>query len=420
LSHALTVLQDAGDTSKALTDELGKAIQSGDIEAQRQLVGMIFDSPAVRLCTSISANMKIKPAKRQSLERCFDVASDLSFSAPLPEIVPVFPKQKSFGKVRMIHDPRLLVRTAQQLVLQVMGKFLKPRPFQYTQCGVPAAIAQVKKLMPAGYVHAAHLDIQNCYLSFTPEKLVLELPLREDVVEHAVIGRHLKVRMSTETRYGKPSLKLPTSNFLHLARQGIPQGACCSPIIGMYIMACLPWHIHDGIVLVNFADDFLLLAMSAQQLEQAIGELHTAVTGLPGGHFKLKEISSGPIAKGLEFLGHHLRLTGGKLVTRPSTSNLESIAEELARLDDKLGKHHFPINEKPAPDGLLLLADMISKLTGWASAFRECDNMDRYLASYMVSIDQWIELLHVDMEQVKAAIDPSMAYVPSDYAFGHN
>ena len=56
--------------------------------------------------------------------------------------------------------------------------------------------------MNEGKVHVARLDIKEFYPSFVVEKLVTELPLPKEVVEHVVVGRHFEVVMDQEFHEG--------------------------------------------------------------------------------------------------------------------------------------------------------------------------------------------------------------------------
>ena len=154
------------------------------------------------LCSAITANKKLPAEKRATLEQCLNVPCLLDFDSRLSEPVPVYPKAKKGGGVRMIHKPGLLHRTGQDIVLRIMGAHFAPRPFQYTHRGVQTAIATSKASLNAGLTYAARLDIKDYFVSFDPKKLASELPLRNELVEHVVLGRHLKVVMDQGRTHG--------------------------------------------------------------------------------------------------------------------------------------------------------------------------------------------------------------------------
>lgn len=423
LAEAGALIQHARGTTRKMREQLRISIKLGNTGDEEHAKALLLSSQESLLIAAIRGNGKLKPKHRQSLERCLSVPDELTFDAPLNEPVPVRPEPKKWGGVRMLHNHRLYHRTGQHMILKVMGEYFQPRPFQYTMRGVPAAIAEAKKLVNAGYVFAARLDIKDFFPSFDPDQLRLELPLPKGVVEHGVVGRHMKVTMDQETRTGHSCPdSLPLTYLLLLARLGIPLGSACSPIIGAYCLSRLSWVQIDGVAIINYADDFLLLALSQKQLEKAIGELTGAVAIHPGGHFELKLKQVKNVTKGFEFLGHHLRMKGGELMVTPTEANLQDLWTRLNHLDTKAGKAAYPagphstVNKKAA---LALLAEMLTLVEGWTGAFRECDDPTRYQAHAMIILEQWLEQLGVSIGQVKAAQDPSMAYRPSGYPFGH-
>jgi hypothetical protein len=420
LGEALAMVKEARTSTHKLVKAHAKAVKSGNEPLQQELLEKLIYAPEPILASAIAANKKLKPSKRQTLDRCLAMPSLLDFSEPLSETVPVRAQPKKSGGVRMLHNPGLMHRTSQQLVLRVMGMRYRPRAFQFTHIGVQAAIAKMKKAIMSEHVHIARLDIKDFYVSFDPVELAPELPLPKEVVEHAVTGRHMKVVLdqSVKQKLHAP-LSLPThEHLLQVARLGIPQGSSCSPIIGMFCMSRLAWSSWKGVVLVNYADDFCLLAKSPKLLDKAIAELTDAVANLPGGHFQLKLLQVGHIDKGVEFLGHCLRRVDGDLITSASTSNVQGLYKKLNDLDMAIGKAAYPPGKFNPTAGWRFLAEMIVFTNGWKAAFSECDDLDRYLPAYSEAIAKWTGTLGVKPEQLITKYDESMLYEPDVYTLG--
>src|SRR3546814_10287185 len=95
----------------------------------------------------------------------------------------------------------------------------------------------------------------------------------------------MKVRMQENHGWGfNTSYPLPSIlSLLCAARLGIPQGSACSPIVSDYCMSRIPWSPSSGIALVNYADDFFLLATSIPLLAAGGDMLIDAVSEIPGG-----------------------------------------------------------------------------------------------------------------------------------------
>ena len=368
--------------------------------------------------SAIRANQKLPAKKRRPLEDCITVAHSLDLSKPLKEPVNVWLKNKPKG-YRIIHDHGLKHRTAQDLVKRVMDVVFVPRPFQFTHLGVQAAIKQTKALISAGYVHAAHLDIKNFYGSFELEKLLNELPLPKEVVEHAVAGRHMETTWDPERMKGKtlsPSLSSHTVLQLE-ARLGIPQGSACSSIIDAYCMARLQWFPIADVVLLNYADDFLLLATSVAAREKAIDGLTEAVGNLPGGNFKLVVKEKSAAASGVTFLGHLLQTVGGKLTTWPR-EGYNGPYRPLGKLDNRLGKCAFQpgalsgaLGKFNKPEALLFLARYQAVVDGWRAAFSECDQVDRILENAYLNVTGWLGKIGATPADLNKAITPDMEYI---------
>lgn len=342
LADAKKLISKSRFATNSWATVLRKSIKSGDDVDQAEARQWLMTSPEALLTSAIAANRKLRTAKRQTLERCLAVPQLLDFSGPLKEVVPVRPKAKKSGGCRMLHNHRLFHRTAQNAVVRVVGPYFTPRPFQYTQKGVHAAIRRGKTAIKTGHVCIARLDIKDFFPNFSAEALITELPLPWEVVEHVVVGRHMAVVMDQEKKHGQNGpLLLPHAHqaLLLLARLGIPLGSGCSPIVGMFCVSRLVWLAMPGVILLNYADDFLLLALSPKILDEAIGKLTGAVADLPGGHFDLQLKVTGNVSKGFDFLGHHLSVVDGTLETRPSQANLEELYRKLNALEQKVCKH---------------------------------------------------------------------------------
>ena len=89
-----------------------------------------------------------------------------------------------------------------------------------------------------------------------------------------------------------------------------------------------------------------------------------------------------------------------------------------------MGKMTFPVglatqSKVKKKAALALLAEMLALVQGWAAAFRECDDPSRCWGHAMINLEQSLVQLGTSWKHVKEAQNPSMAYHPSDYAFGH-
>ncbi len=421
VSEAKAKLEIARAATKARAGELLKSIKAADAVAVKELSDMLLNGEDARLVSAFAANKKLKPDHRQTLERCLSVPSLLKFEHPLSELVPVHPKAKKSGGVRAIHNHGLLHRTAQDMVKRVMGAHYKPRYFQFSERGVHTAVKNVKAALGAGHVYVARLDIADFYPNFELEKLVSRLPLPKEVVENAVVGRHMKVVLDPEFMKGGqavPSLPHTIDDLLLRACLGIPQGSACSPIVGSHRVSNLMWLHRDGVTLVNYADDFLLLSLSAKLLDEAVGGLTNVVAYLPGGHFDLKLKAEGEAASGFEFLGHHFQIDDGKLTTSPTEGNRQAVLAKLVRLDDEFNKLVgllCVVKVYNKHKAFKVLAQIMAVGYGWLSAFSECDEPLSEMVMLSEMLKDGCAKLGVTPAEIENAIDPYMEWYPTEY-----
>src|SRR4051794_12372983 len=64
---------------------LETSIKAGDAAGAERARTMLVTNPASILSSAVAANKKLKPGRRQSLERCLDIPVDLDFTLPFPE-----------------------------------------------------------------------------------------------------------------------------------------------------------------------------------------------------------------------------------------------------------------------------------------------------------------------------------------------
>jgi hypothetical protein len=287
--------------------------------------------------------------------------------------------------------------------------------------GVHKAVADVKKRVDAGYVYAARFDIKDFFGSFQLEKLAPELPLPHEVVEHAVIGRHLEAYVDQSKSKGHASpLHTPHyDDLITLARRGIPPGSACSPIIAEFMISRLAWKPSKQVVIVNYCDDWLILAAQPEHRDAAVGALTDAVANLPGGQFELLPINQGSAPEGFGFLGHHFQLVNGLVRTTVAAQAVLSLNANLTKLDQTFSDLIYHPKNKNKPnkkkEALNLLAEMSVLLKGWGAAFRQADDVERHTDWCEILVAKDVADLGFSPDHVAAAIDDSMRYHPSDY-----
>lgn len=216
----------------------------------------------------------------------------------------------------------------------------------------------------------------NFYGSFEEDRLLNEFTLPEAVelpkavVKHAVFSRRYEAEWKKGGLNKVPHSLLPNLN--QEAHSGLSTGSGCSPIIAMITVSNLAWSTMADVDMVNFFDNFLVLASSGALLGKAISKLSAAIEQLPGGHFTPREVFRTHAADGFDFLGHCLYLDGNLVRISPTEGNFHDFCSECDRLDTKLGNYLFRPSCRDIPRGIGIAVDQLQYIVGFLSAFKEC------------------------------------------------
>ena len=391
----LPSINDAVTAARLLMKEKRALIEVvmrvGAPEALPDLTALFLSNEKVILCAAVAAAKRMRWSKRPNLEHCVALAKSLKIDQPLNEISLVTGRPKKAGQFRATHDFSIRHRTAQQMVKWVMALHFKPRPWQYTMVGVPRTIKAAKANLGVGHLYYATLDIENFFGSFYQKELLNGLPLPKEWVDHVVVGRHIAVEVAK--RQDAVPIGLSPHELLHMARQGLPLGSSCSPIVAAYCTAKLLWE--ADVVLINYADNFLLLASNPQALDQGIMALTNAVANLPGGSFNLKLIDQGHASHAFDFLGHRLRVENSEVRVSPTLANEQAIIGKLNDLDTKFG------SSKNKAARQQLLVRMMEMMAGWFEVFGECDEIGQWKQYFQATLEENAKAMAIKVADLK-------------------
>jgi hypothetical protein len=176
------------------------------------------------------------------------------------------------------------------------------------------------------------------------------------------------------------------------------------------------------VALVNYVDDFLLLAKSAEALADAVDALVAAVEQLPGGNFALTLKDKCLAKQGFTFLGHAIQQFDGCLSVWASALAQESLWREVARLDERLGAIVYPPGAPSANFDKTAAVAELAKLTavvrGWSEAFKECNAVASLVQPIWSRHAEWKEAIGVTDAEIAKASDHGMNFQVDPYAFG--
>jgi hypothetical protein len=115
---------------------------------------------------------------------------------------------------------------------------------------------------------------------------------------------------------------------------GLPQGASTSSLAAEMIIAdvlavaTLP----NGVIVVGFADDLVILARNERDAEEAYQSLRAVARRHQAGALDLRLVQRARIAKGLSFLGYGIKRRKGAITATPILARLYTLMNKLRRM----------------------------------------------------------------------------------------
>lgn len=229
-------------------------------------------------------------------------------------------------------------RTRQAVITNMLKARAHNRPEQtLLSGGRNVAVKRIRKFYREGFTHVAKMDVSSCYNSFVdPEYVAKTLSIPEQVVRSTMMGLSLdnsRLRIHRDTvkdilcfggehsssiwgRHNNQSQNNRPPNprdifqgFFgddwEIARQGLMQGAKCSGHATEILLAPVCQACTDSGLgqVINYADDFLLMARSQNELLRLTAILALACRRHPAGALRVTRTLS-PQREPFEFLGY--------------------------------------------------------------------------------------------------------------------
>ncbi|AYG59685.1 hypothetical protein [Rhizobium jaguaris] len=320
-------------------------------------------------------------------EAFYAAAAALSLIRPGTEQIHIKAvNKKRYPDFRPIHafGP---AETARQLLFGWCAQpFMPVEPNQYAtrNGGRPAAIKRMLELVEnETFRFVATLDIKDFYPNVCRDWLKANLPVGVRVSANVVLAENSHTR-SRLSGYGLASAFhcLSSCSLTYASRQGLLQGAASSSIVADAIVAQVLGTLHPtkaiaDVELVNYADNFALLARTRRELEAAIQSLSAAFGQHPAGDMRLTCDGIKRLSDGFVFLGYQIKRVRGKVEAVPTGKNVEKFARKFDRLaarqvvgEDAGGK------------------EMLRAVKAWRAAFREWQAGDFWILARLRAYDR--------------------------------
>lgn len=229
--------------------------------------------------------------------------------------------------------------------------------------GAQQAVARVEALLDAGYHWVVDADLKGYFDSIPQPRLMARI--EEKISDGRVLGlieAFLKQGVMESGKGWQPT------------ERGTPQGAVLSPLLAnLYLDPLDHEMVREGIEMIRYADDFILLCRTKAEAEAALERVREWVrsAGLTLHPEKTRLVDASQRG-GFEFLGWHFE-RGYRWPREKSVARLkESLREQTPRNSGQ------SLNE--------IVAGINRRLRGWAGYFRGgvVDQHER--------VDQWLRM----------------------------
>lgn len=399
----------ANSLRKAIGSAAGKG--SGNLKAAQHAY---FTSHSVKVAAAYTYYSHRFPAQKPAPSRVFLAANAFKWGYQIQETVAVLLVPKGAGGHRLVCDFGPAWRSAAYGLKPILEMHLRTvaKPFQHFFEGYKSAIREAKTRISAGFEYACHLDIKDFYPSIRISALGPVLPLPMGVAGHVCALNDAHV----VTRGGPPSNWV--DSLSEQARLSLPQGLPIAPLIAEIVIANLVWKNAPGIVMINFADNFLILGKSEARVDKAAKALRAKLEALAGGPFVLKPAAVVHLSEGCEFLGHDLQLLPDGLLTRPSFMAQEECSQTLQEYENSIDSLFSPQKDLlgDKQEVLAVAGKMRAYLSSWLAAFSECDGIDEFIVAFESMLSACLGAYDIGDVELAAHYDKNAEFEWHEYA----
>jgi RNA-directed DNA polymerase len=275
-------------------------------------------------------------------------------------------------EMRPLGIPTVRDRVVQAAVLQVIEPLFESR-FSDTSYGfrlkrgAKDALRLVDTRLKDGCVHVVDADIE-AFFDTIPHEPLLEL------VKIRVHDERVIRLIRTFLKAGVMGDEAP----LYLPEEGTPQGGVISPLLAnIYLDPLDQVMVEQGLEMVRYADDFVILCYSRNEAEAALDMVKEwiAAAGLTLHPTKTKIVDVSLPGDSFEFLGYHFEQDRRS----PRKKSIEKLMESVSA---KTTRHRRGRLDE-------IIQDINQVLKGWFEYFRHSTeaqvffNLDRWVAGRM-------------------------------------
>lgn len=391
---------------KKLARRVRAAYDSDNKTLIHNAVARYLNSYAARYVASSQASRSSGRLSHKTVEQ---IAKELNVWRPCDENVKISLAWKDrTGKPNggSEHDPRPRVilsfgtehRARQMLVRNLMkAKWNVAESQTMFAGGRPRAVKLVKQNFAEGYHSVFEVDVYRCFKSFSRQGITEFLCLPEKVTDYVLGARSLRLELSSGSKKDviHRSPDCPYSDmelFMERfgqdwdpAQLGLIEGSSASPFASELLLApvCEVLASCGYGRVVNYADNFLLMAKSQGDLRKLYNTLRKELRAHPAGPLQVNEcFRSYQPGRAFEFLGYRFTPSNGTLAC-----SLGSRSETKAR-KLRLSAHRNLTSSMPYKSKRQVFSETKSRHGAIIAAFPEWTGGQQFHESKMAVLEQ--------------------------------
>jgi hypothetical protein len=376
-------------------EKIREPAASGKRKLVRHLIHQHMNSFDTKLIAVDEANKKMKRHRRVKAEQIIGIAERLDpwRGTKEPVLAHMKGKKDSSGNYRWVMNFGIENRALQQMTRDILRFAGRIAPGQYgCSGGVKAAGKAVLKNLDDGYVYVAEVDIKNCYPSFNREGITTVLPVPKEIVNKVLTSHCLNIVLGNPkdiyqfstvgSKEEADDIREFSEPLLAEARQGIPQGSAVSPVVAELVLAPIVVDLPEFGRVVNYADNFLVMAKSEPDAVSMLKALRSAFKANPVGPLTLKVDPVTEAGAGFDFLGYEFRKSGNYAHCQPSQKN-------HARFKNKWDRLHrcVPASESENECNAHL-AQLRKHTLSWANSFPLWEEAEAFKLARIAAVDE--------------------------------
>lgn len=389
-------------TERKLADQVRVAAREKSIKRLHEYSRMYLTSFA---CKYVAAAEAIKQNKQAGQRSVMELAERMNVFEACSETVLL----NLVARDDTAHDYRYILsfgieNSARQIILRNLLKARWNVSHAQTMMngGRNAAVQQVIRCYADGYTHIAELDIRRCYKSFGMTGIQRMLHLPERVVRHVLSAASLNIDLSYTARrviYHDHDIPLTPMELFHglhgedweEAQQGLIEGSKVSPFVAELLLApvCQAILVSGAGVVINYADNFLLMAKTKRGLETMKTILREELRTHPAGPLTVEEVYNKFSHNfAFDFLGYKLVPVNSTLTPEISEKN-EKKARKIRSRAYQAIRSNLPENEirKLVQQRVQEHRDLLAAFPLWAGAeayqSRKLDALQRNMQEHV-------------------------------------